>query len=67
MNFVNSGRPALKIYQFEAATEQRIPGTVEAASEEAARALIEAGEADYGDIYFAPTKIDWLKEKEAQE
>lgn len=65
MNSAKPDQSILKIYQFESVTEQRIPGTVEAASKKAARAIIEAGEADYGDMYFSPTKIDCLEEKES--
>jgi hypothetical protein len=59
-----TNRQSIKTYRFESVTEQRIPGTVEATNEKAAREIIEAGEADYGDTYFANTKIDFLEEKD---
>jgi hypothetical protein len=67
MNSGNPSFPLLKVYKFETVTEQRIPGTVEAANEKEARTIIEAGNAEYGDTYFAPTVIDRLEQQEVAE
>ena len=64
MILINEKTRTPKTCFFQSVTEQRTPGTVEAASEKGVREIIEAGEADYGDTYYADFQIDFLEEKE---
>ena len=52
-------------YHFEIRLEQRTPGIVEAGSKKEAQDRVEAGLADFGDVYYTSTSVHWLNEQGA--
>lgn len=65
---MNNIKQRTKLYRFhfEIRLEQCTPGIVEAGSKQEAQDYIEAGLADFGDKYYASTRIHWFDEQEAE-
>ncbi|MEX0963070.1 MAG: hypothetical protein WDZ52_03375 [Pseudohongiellaceae bacterium] len=60
----NANPTPLKSFKFDTKTEQRTPGTVEAHTKQEALEMIEGGDAEFGDTYYAHTQIDLLTAEE---